>query len=170
MNLKCFFSCVTSVLFIFSSVLMRVKGESSKNGWLRLFDCNKLIITRLEEYNKDPHTKDTISSFCDGLWLRFSMWLYNGWRVSVNDIQEEFILHKIWERERHTGLLYCLENRINYHHNKCLLSSSVGVCVYKCVLVLVRLWERVWVWDIWWDDSFTKWGYFESSLLYCRHV
>lgn len=106
MNLKCFFSCVTSVLFIFSSVLMRVKGESSKNGWLRLFDCNKLIITRLEEYNKDPHTKDTISSFCDGLWLRFSMWLYNGWRVSVNDIQEEFILHKIWARERDTQVFY----------------------------------------------------------------
>lgn len=41
--------------------------------------------------------------------------------------------------ERDTDLLYCLENRINYHHNKCLLSSSVGVCVYKCVLVLVRL-------------------------------
>lgn len=100
-------------------------------------------------------------SFCVSLWLRFSVWLSKGWRVSVNDIQREFILQKISD-ERDTDLLYCLESRINYHHNKCLLSSSVGVCVQKCVLVLVRLWEAVWAWDIWWEDSFTKWGYFES--------
>lgn len=71
--------------------------------------------------------------------------------------------HSEWSSYTH-GSFILLGNRINYHHNKCLLSSSVGVCVYKCVLVRVCLWEAVWVSDIWWEDSCTGWGYPKSSL------
>lgn len=49
-----------------------------------------------------------------------------------------FILQKISDKEIR------LKNWIHYHHNKCLQSSSVGVWVHKCVLVLVCLWEAAW--------------------------
>lgn len=70
--------------------------------------------------------------------------------------------------QKDRDLLCCWENRINYHHNKCLLSSSVGVCVYKCARVLVLLSNEDRISDIWWEDSFTKWEYFGSSPSLCE--